>query len=672
MSFFSKLKHRVVDYQNKQNQFRLEIPSSDFIPYACHIDPKSIITKNGDILQVIKVSGLTDLTDKDNSEIRELIRKSLIKNINSTDIAIWVHTIRTRRNIDTSQPFANKVSHYIHKQWVEKNYWNDKFINEIYITIVIRGQEFKLNTFSNILNSLTFDSLTRIHNNYITKIHQSLKQVVDSIVDDLKDCGAEVLKIVNTENGTRSQPVEFFSKIINLRQEELTVPIVDLSKYLINQKSAFGNNSFEIMSNKGKYFGAMFSIKEYHETATKYLNNLLLLPEQMVITQTMGFINKNKAEEQFKYQNYIFDVSLDADFRRMMGLDRIMAGGKGTNTDFGDSQITVMISAPTQDKLNQQIKRFTAALSENGFMFYREDLAMEDLFWSQLPANFSFVRRKSPLPFSLLGGFLSLNNYPAGRTNSLWGSPVTIFRTNQGTPYFFNFHNKEGKGNTVIIGPKGTYKSAIARFLASESSHLNTKCIYFSSKSEDGFANTMMAKNFNSEEFISTEISDLARMNLLSINESFVNDLRSVINKSSKNLDSKVIVIIDCINAAITKDSNSLNVIKDFISIDNPNLISLVVYNSEEDRQINKELFDSFATKIFLPDKDIATRAHLKPLLSAYDINTIKGMNLLYKHFLIKQDNDNLILEFNITGLEDVINILSGNEKDIKNKELYK
>ena len=36
-----------------------------------------------------------------------------------------------------------------------------------------------------------------------------------------------------------------------------------------------------------------------------------------------------------------------------------------------------------------------------------------------------------------------------------------------------------------------------------------------------------------------------------------------------------------------------------------------------------------------------------------------------------KDYNDNLILEFNITGLDDVINILSGNEKFIKNKELY-
>jgi type IV secretion system protein VirB4 len=57
-----------------------------------------------------------------------------------------------------------------------------------------------------------------------------------------------------------------------------------------------------------------------------------------------------------------------------------------------------------------------------------------------------------------------------------WGSAVTLFRTVQGTPYFFNFHQQQ-VGHTLILGPHASGKSTLTNFLLSESFKYHPKIL---------------------------------------------------------------------------------------------------------------------------------------------------------------------------------------------------
>ena len=117
----------------------------DFIPYACHIDPATVITKNGELLQTIRIIGLSQ--DKMGSEIddlRGIIRKAIIENVKSADFALWIHTVRRKANLDPSRRYESTFAHDVHESWCEKNYWREKYINELYITILYKGESFNL------------------------------------------------------------------------------------------------------------------------------------------------------------------------------------------------------------------------------------------------------------------------------------------------------------------------------------------------------------------------------------------------------------------------------------------------------------------------------------------------------------------------------------------------
>src|SRR5688500_15151975 len=78
----------------------------EFIPYDCHVNPHTLLTKNGELLQTIKIASNTSgldyeggNTDEQSAHInvREIIRRALLSNVNSEKFSFWIHTMRKRK-----------------------------------------------------------------------------------------------------------------------------------------------------------------------------------------------------------------------------------------------------------------------------------------------------------------------------------------------------------------------------------------------------------------------------------------------------------------------------------------------------------------------------------------------------------------------------------------------
>jgi type IV secretion system protein VirB4 len=459
----------IIIKDSKSNKTRLQVPVPEFIPYACHYDSSTLLTKNGQLLQTIKIVGFSHETiDSNLVDLREIIRNSILGNIKNDNFAIWFHTVRRKKSLDPEGTYERPFMYATHEAWCKKNYWRDKYVNELYITIIIDGDNFKITNPKSFFESFSFKSQKKQHETAIFENYNRLNQTVNNCLESLKEFGAKRLEITVDEAGAVSEPLQFFDKIIHMTERRTPVPVIDLSKYLATHKIAFGNNAFEVRNGEGKYFGAILSIKEYHEQPLENLDKFLHLAQQFVITHTVEFISANKALEKYKYQDYILNLSGDLEFRKLCGIEDMFNNNQLNPTDYCHQQITITLIDEDLKKLDNDVKRAAKELSKLGLVTIREDLNLESCFWAQLPANFPFIKRKTEICSKIMGGFLSLHNYPVGSLNSRWGSAVTLFRTASGTPYFFNFH-VNNIGHSFIAGPIGSGKTTLVNFLLSES-----------------------------------------------------------------------------------------------------------------------------------------------------------------------------------------------------------
>lgn len=468
----------------KNNTQRIGVDVEDFIPYACHYDDHTILTKNGELMQVIKVTGFTfESVHKDDTErlpLRRAIRKAIMESITTNNFALYFHTIRRKRDLSTGGVYPEGFTRELNQAWCKRYDWEHQYINELYITVIIEGQSLSAKDLKGFFRAINFPKEMRYRMEYLEKSVVELHKVVADINTRLESYGARRLRVVEHADGIcYSELSGFLSKIINLKYEPIPIATVDLSTALPSHRVLFGFNALEVKGDTGRHFGAMLTIKEYHEISSRSIDDLLQIPQQFIVTETFDFVNNKKGLEAFKQQRRYMQISDDKFLADSSGLNAILASDKGTSVDFGEHQLAVMIIEDSLPLLERGVGIAIEALQGMGVFAFREDIYMEDCYWAQLPGNFEFNKRMTSINTSHIGGYASLYNFPAGKLDdNHWGPAVTVFHTAAKTPYFFNFHYKDN-GHTFIVGPYGAGKTVLMNFLVSEAMKFNPKLFYF-------------------------------------------------------------------------------------------------------------------------------------------------------------------------------------------------
>jgi len=451
-----------------------------FIPYACHVDHDTILTKNGNLLQTIKITGFDfELAGKEKLSLRKVLRDSIGGHLPDSSYALWIHTIRRKKDLSLSAQYENSFCASLHDKWESLHDWSGKFANELYVTILTEGKGYRISKSNNLSKVLNFPLLKGSEKKLIEYNLAKLTKVTNNILQDLSDFGAHKLSIVKNIKGVyHSEVLRFLGKIINLEEREVALAKEDLSHLLPYCKIAFGKNSLEVLDDDRKHFAAIFSVKEYTELSLNSLDSFLQLPIEFITTQTVDFINSKEALKDFKYQAEILEISDDKEFAKNSGINDILNADHHKETDYGEQQLTIMVIADGHKKLNSDIEKTVKTFYQYGLNLVREDIFMENCYWSQLPGNFSYISRRSAINTDRIAGFASLSNFPAGkRENNKWGDAVSVLYTKNKTPYFFNFHSKDN-GHTMIIGPEGAGKTVLLNFLLSEAGKFNYKLFY--------------------------------------------------------------------------------------------------------------------------------------------------------------------------------------------------
>lgn len=460
--------------------------AEDFIPIACHYDANTLLTKNGELLQTIQINGINSEQISDKLfNLRDVVRNAISKNVRTKKFAFWIHTVRRKTNLDDTAPYDKLLPANIHNMWRKKNYWDDKFVNTLYISIIYDSAEIKIKNLSAFVNSLFFKVLENFQNQYLDQAYKELNGTVDAILSDLQDFGAVKLGIRFEKDESYSDLMFLYRRIIHLNEEHCLVPIAGLSDALASSQYAVGSDKMEVISDSGKKFASIISIKEYQEVSSSALDGFLQLPLELIATEVFYFVGKKEVVKTFAHQAYICQVSKDAQIAEITGIDKIMNLDETIPNQYCKQQISIAIIGSDLSKLDQSIARASEELAKIGIVHVREDINLEQAFWAQLPGNFSFVRRMAPTIIGNTAALASLHNFPTGSQYNKWGRAVTLLRTEKGTPFFMNFHAKgSNRGNTCIFGTTKTGKTVITNFLLSEATKYNPTILYLSNNND--------------------------------------------------------------------------------------------------------------------------------------------------------------------------------------------
>jgi type IV secretion system protein VirB4 len=452
----------------------------DFIPFACYFDDETILTKNGELLQTIKLQGIgADKISPDLAHVRDVIRDSIQKNIKSDNIAIWFHTIRARESIDDPYEYKNSFAQKIDEFWNDKNYWDDKYTNNLYITFVHNAADFKLNSLESLITSLSFQKLTSFHDDYLSKSHQELNNLVNNIFLDLQKYNPEKFKIYFLDDKVMSPHLSLFTNLVQFERKKIELPASDLSEILGQCDYHLGNNKLQGKSSITNRLCSMISLKEYSETSANALDPLLRLPIEMVITEVVYIIPQKEASKNFERQNYILSVSQDEVLEESKNLSPFF--DKNSHELFCNRQIMISVIAEDPEILDFYIYAASTCLSKLGIVHVREDVMLAHSFWSQLPGNFHLLHRMYPDMLKYAGAFAFLHQQNIGAQYSKWGRAISLLRTEKGTPFFFSFHPLgKASGHTGIFGTPSSGKETLINFLLTQATKFSPTVLYVS------------------------------------------------------------------------------------------------------------------------------------------------------------------------------------------------
>ena len=477
------MSNATANHQSKHDSLdSVEVHVEEFIPYACHFNPHTILTKNGELMQVIKITGFNFET-VENAEhevisLRRTIRQAVKESIKTDNFSLWIHTLRRKKDLSFNgahDGFAGEL----HQQWTNRHGWDEQYVNEVYISVLIEGQSLSLKDIKALARHLFFPLEFKYRRQFLENAADELHHVVDDLLTRLESYGAQRLGIFQEDGIYRSQLTSFIGKLVNLKEVPLPLALVDLSELLPSHKIAFGFNRIEVAGDTGRHFGCMLTVKEYHEVSTQHIDRFLQLPHQFTVTETFDFVSSKMVNNHFDLQKRIVNASNDDQFIEMSGIRKATEGDEDSPTDFGEHQLSIMLYEDSPAALNAAIIDMIAQLNELGIVAIREDVFLEDSYWAQLPGNFDFIKRMTPIASSMIAGYASLYNFPAGQlSGNRWGDAVTIFHTDANTPYFFNFHYGDC-GHSCIIGPYGQGKTVLLNFLLSETQKYQPNIFFF-------------------------------------------------------------------------------------------------------------------------------------------------------------------------------------------------
>ncbi len=467
---------------NTENISRREVSAAHFIPYRCHWNSNTLMTKDDELVRIIKIRGFAfETADDEEVDMKKISRNNLFKSMSNGAFSMYFHTVRRKERGFPDGEMPDIFTKKVNKEWKYRHSDNKSFINEHYLTIIRGKEKSSIAAIENAIKNLQHKADQASWEYDMQAAFEELEEMTERIINGFSNYGAELLSLVETSRGILSEPLEFLSRLVNAGYtQQMRPPIGPISKYIPISRLYFGKKSIEVHNpNSVKYVGIV-SIKEYRPTThAGIIDGFMQLPFELIISQSFAFIDRMIAISSMQLQQRRLIQSQDVATSQIGEIDEALDSAMGGVFAFGNHHLSILCIEEDPKSLETALSQSIVELSNVGITGVREKINLEPAFWAQLPCNASYMARRCIINTLNLASFASFHNYPSGkRKNNHWGDAVTVLNTVSGTPFFFSFHVRD-VGHTMIIGPTGAGKTVLLNFLCAQAQKFMGRLFFF-------------------------------------------------------------------------------------------------------------------------------------------------------------------------------------------------
>lgn len=458
-----------------------ETPAGVHLPFARHIDDVTIETRDGLLLQTIRLRGLLfETADSGEINYRATLRDAMLQTLGSSRFAVYHHACRRRADVALSGDFPDAFSARLDARWRERLAGRQLYVNDLFLTIVRRPLQGKIGLGERIATWLGRSPAQRAARRAQEK--RELDKACEALMAALGPYDPQLLSAYETRHGQRSELVEFLSYLFNGEMKPLAMPHGDIGHHIPARRVSFGRDTVELgpSAPHPRRFVALVSVKDYPgKTMPGMFDELYRLPFELTVSQSFAFVEQRAALGQMdlalRRMRSAEDDALSLRDELTLAKDQVAAG----RAKFGEHHSTIAIHSDDLAMLDSQVAEVIALLADLGINAVREDIALEPTFWAQFPGNFKYISRRGLVSTRNFAGLASLHNFSVGKAaGNHWGQAVTLFETTAAGPYFFNFHHND-LGNFTVIGPSGSGKTVVMNFLLAQARRFAPRVVFF-------------------------------------------------------------------------------------------------------------------------------------------------------------------------------------------------
>lgn len=487
--------------RKRADALRREFTAAERIPYRAHVAPSVVRTEFGDYLQAFRLGGAS-FESSDDAELNNWHERLnvLWRNIASPSVSLWTHLIRRRAPFDWRENDGDNFAQRLHERYRKNLSRETLMLNELYLSILYRPVAGAATGFLSRALAKAQRDAWRAELADALDICEKLSQTLKA---SLTRYEPELLGCYRHGNFWCSSLLEYLALLVSGERQRIPLPKGPLNAALAGARLFFGTEAIEYRSPHETRVGAVLGIKEYPTpTGVGMYDSLLRSPLSFVLTQSFSFLTKGAGQALLQRQ---FNRMVNAgDFAISQAEELKDALDALTSNEFvmGDHHFSLQLMTPViheggQERefarlktLNDHVALARGLLADTGMLVAREDLALEAAFWAQLPGNFPFRPRKSPITSRNFAAMAPFHNYPVGRAaGNHWGEALTLLVTGAGSPYHFSLHasdpnesdggSRKDTGHTLICGPTGSGKTVFVGFLISMLARRETTQVIF-------------------------------------------------------------------------------------------------------------------------------------------------------------------------------------------------
>lgn len=458
--------------------------AGDRLPYASHVNDHTILTRGGDLIQMIQVEGFSfETADTEMLNHLQQARDVVFRGIASSQIMLYCHVIRRRVTADLTGVQPEGLARDLDAGWSERLASKRLYVNDTIITLVRRPPVGKVGWLERLGKAWRKGVGSSVERQAAeARALRELDAARTNLLSAFTRYGPRLLGQYQGATGRCSEPLEILSALYNGEMQPVLVPEGDVGQYLPYKRVSFGVDTLELRGATPNLsrVGAILSVKDYPAATTPgILDNLLRLPHELTLTESFAFIDRQIAEERIGLSLRRLRAASDETTTLRNGLmaakDDLVAGAAG----YGEHHLTLLVRAGSLAALDVAVADVQSALADIGGIAVREDLNLEPAFWAQFPGNADYIARRAMISTGNLAGLVSLHSFPIGNAaGGPWGEPLTVLETTSSTPYFFNLHNGD-LGNFTLIGPSGVGKTVILNFIIAQAQKFAPRTFFF-------------------------------------------------------------------------------------------------------------------------------------------------------------------------------------------------